>query len=125
MVTEFTAGVEWGEAADAVDAGQFRGFPDLARFPLGYDRELFYSPLTRAAHTLPAVAVALVQHCRTFATLEEHASRIGLPRPPGPEIVVRGRPLAKRREAAHRPDRPGLDPVDPPPHRRGQTPHAV
>jgi hypothetical protein len=85
MVTEFNGGTRWGGDAGVVDEGQFRGFPDLARFPLGDDRELVYSPLTCAAHTLPAVAVALVQHCRTFATLEEHASRIARENNLGPD----------------------------------------
>jgi hypothetical protein len=85
MVIKFTGGTERGGAADAADAGPFRGFPDLTRFPLGGDRELVYSPLTRAAHALPAFAVALVQNCRTLASLQEHAARIGREHNLGPD----------------------------------------
>jgi hypothetical protein len=54
---------------------RYRAF-DLARFHLGENRELVYSPLSRAARTLPALTVRLLQGCRTFATLDEHAFRL-------------------------------------------------
>src|SRR5262249_53767664 len=102
---------------------QFRGFPDLTRFPLGDDRELVYSPLTRAAHALPAFAIALVQNCRSFATLREHASRIGRENNLGPDqcraVHEQLRALARAGLLTSRADligycRPSVDPPPPP-----------
>ena len=69
----------------------YRAFPDLPRFPLGDGLELVYSPLTGAAHTLSAQNVALLQTCRTFAALEDHAARLGREHnlPPGQGKAIR------------------------------------
>jgi hypothetical protein len=50
---------------------------EVSRLPLGDGQELVYSPLTRTAHVLPAWGVRLLQGCRTFASLDEHARRLG------------------------------------------------
>ena len=55
---------------------RYRAFPDCARFPLGDNVELVYTPLTRTARTLSPVAAAILFRCGRFATLEEHAARV-------------------------------------------------
>jgi hypothetical protein len=57
------------------ESQRFRAF-DVGRFSLGDNQELVYSPLTRAARNLPAFAVRLLQGCRSFATLDQHAERL-------------------------------------------------
>jgi hypothetical protein len=54
---------------------RYRAF-DVTRFSLGDNRELVYSPLSRAARTVPAWSARLLQGCRSFATLDEHATRL-------------------------------------------------
>ncbi len=66
------------ETAPTTQAGAelYRGSFDFVRLPLGEGQELVYLPLTRSAHALSALAVRLLQGCRTFATLDEHAVRL-------------------------------------------------
>lgn len=45
----------------------------INRFPVGGNSELVYSPATRAARVLPAEAAALLENCRTFKSLDDHA----------------------------------------------------
>jgi hypothetical protein len=53
---------------------RYRGSFDFNRFPVGEGEELVYSPLTRQAMKLSNRSVRLIQGCRTFATLDEHAA---------------------------------------------------
>jgi hypothetical protein len=62
-------------SAEPVSPERYRAC-EVSRHPAGENVELVYAPLTRAAQVLPSVAVALLQGCRTFATLEEHAGRL-------------------------------------------------
>jgi hypothetical protein len=55
---------------------QYRGFPDTTHFPLGDNLELVYCPLTGAVRTMHAGAFGMLQGCRSFAPLEEHARRL-------------------------------------------------
>jgi hypothetical protein len=66
------------DAATKAQAGAelYRGSFECARLPLGENQELVYSPMTRSAGALSASAVRLLQGCRTFATLDEHAARL-------------------------------------------------
>ena len=63
------------DTATATQAGAelYRGSFEFARLPLGEGQELVYLPLTRSARTLPTQSVRLLQGCRTFATLDDHA----------------------------------------------------
>ncbi len=55
---------------------RFRGPLDLVRMRAGEGKELVYCSLTGAMKVLPVSAVHLLQSCRTFATLDEHARRL-------------------------------------------------
>src|SRR5262249_39606043 len=54
---------------------RYRSF-EIHRFPVGAGEEMVYSPLTRTAVRLPAQTVRLLQGCRQFATLDEHAAAL-------------------------------------------------
>ena len=62
--------------AELVGAELYRGSFEFARLPLGEGQELVYLPLTRSARALPTQSVRLLQGCRTFATLDDHAVRL-------------------------------------------------
>jgi hypothetical protein len=55
---------------------RYRGLIELAPAPGGGGVHLVSSPFTSGTHILSAAAVRLVQGCRTFATLQEHALRL-------------------------------------------------
>jgi hypothetical protein len=63
-------------ASDSLPAEEYRAFADLIRFPLGETHVLVCCPLSRTARTIPAVSYRLLQGCRTFAPLDEHATRL-------------------------------------------------
>jgi hypothetical protein len=67
---------------------RFRAFGEVVRFSLGENLSLAYSPLTRAVQRLPARDLALMQACRSFATLDEHALRLCRQPGHGPEQVA-------------------------------------
>jgi hypothetical protein len=62
--------------ADRAAPERYRGSFEFPRVPLGEGDVLVYSPLTREARRLSPLAVRLLQGCRTFATLDEHAARL-------------------------------------------------
>jgi hypothetical protein len=49
---------------------------DLTQIPMGQSQTLVHSPVTGAARVLPAGQARLLQACRTFATLDQHASQL-------------------------------------------------
>jgi hypothetical protein len=63
-----------GEQSDAVD--RYRSPLDLSRFSLGDGSALVYSPESRAYETVPNFSVRMLDACKTFAPLEEHAVHI-------------------------------------------------
>jgi hypothetical protein len=66
------------DTATATQAGAelYRGSFEFARLPLGEGQELVYLPLTRSARALSTQSIRLLQSCRTFATLDDHAVRL-------------------------------------------------
>jgi hypothetical protein len=73
MASDPTAGA--GPVATS-GSERYCGFPDTPHFPLGDNQELVYGPLTGAARVVHAAAVRLLQGCRTFAPLDDHARRL-------------------------------------------------
>ncbi len=55
---------------------RYRGLFDWTRFPVGDNRELVYSPLTRSTHILTATQVRILRECRVFETLENQAAQM-------------------------------------------------
>ncbi len=62
-------------ADDQSTRQRYRGLFDWSRFPVGDNRELVYSPLTRSTHILTATQVLILRECRAFETLEKHAAQ--------------------------------------------------
>jgi hypothetical protein len=60
---------------DVLTDGEWRcvGF---VRHPADDGHELFYFPLSRRAHVLPSSTASLLEGCRTFRSLEEHAAML-------------------------------------------------
>lgn len=54
----------------------YRGQPDLSRFPLADNDELVYAPSTRTTAVLSPTRAQILQACRGYATLDQHASRL-------------------------------------------------
>ncbi len=52
---------------------RYRGTPDLVRIPAGQGNELVYCSLTKVMQVMPTAKLRLLQSCRTFETLDEHA----------------------------------------------------
>jgi hypothetical protein len=59
-----------------IEKQRYRGLFDWSRFPVGDNRELVYSPLTRSTHNLTAMQVRILRECRAFETLENHAAQL-------------------------------------------------
>src|SRR5262249_46595950 len=59
-----------------VSPDRYRGFGDAARFPVGENQELLAGPPPISAKILHAGAARILQSCRTFATLDDHARRL-------------------------------------------------
>ncbi len=64
------------ERAGPTDTERYSGSFEVRRLSLGEGTELVYSPLTRTANVLPTATTRLLQGCRGFATLDEHAGRL-------------------------------------------------
>ena len=56
----------------------YRGALDLTRFPLADNQELVYNPGTRVSQVVPASRANIAQGCKTFATLDQHVSRLAM-----------------------------------------------
>ena len=56
----------------------YRGALDIARFPLGDLQELVYNPATRVSQVVPASRANIAQACKTFATVDQHVSRLAM-----------------------------------------------
>jgi hypothetical protein len=63
-------------ANDPASTETYRAFPDVHRFPLGESQVLVSCPLTHAVRRISTPSFRLLQQCRTFAPLAEHADRI-------------------------------------------------
>jgi hypothetical protein len=70
-----------------VDTQHYRGFIEVTGPSPGGGGELVSSPFVAGTHALPTAAARLVQGCRTFATLEEHAAGLGRELGLGPQYA--------------------------------------
>lgn len=73
----------------------YRHALDLARFPMGLDRELVYSSQMRKSQLLFPLSVRILLGCREFATIDEHAVRLGR----DGNLNLQGAPLQKELQA--------------------------
>ena len=54
----------------------YRALADFTRFSVSSNQELFYSPLSRSTHLLPAAKARFVESCQSFDSLDRHAQRL-------------------------------------------------
>lgn len=69
----------------------YRHALDLARFPMGLDRELVYSSQMRKSQLLSSLSVRILLGCREFAALDDHAVWLGR----DSSLNLQGAPLQK------------------------------